>query len=99
VRYIREHAHLPLRVEDVLRQVRVSRRSLELMFRTVLHRGIAEELRRVHLERAKHLLESTSLPVSEVAERAGFSTVYYLSRTFRAQTGRTPTEYRRQFHD
>ncbi len=99
VRYIREHAHLPLRVEDVLRQVRVSRRSLELKFRTVLKRGIAEELRRVHLERAKDLLASTSLPVGDVAERAGFASVYYLSRTFRAHTGRTPTAYRRQFHD
>jgi len=99
VRFIRERAHLPLRVEDVLRQVGVSRRSLELRFRTVLRRGIAEELRRVHLERAKQLLATTSLPVGEVAERAGFASVYYMSRIFRSQTNQTPTAYRRQFHD
>ena len=99
VRFIRDHAHQPLHVEDVLRQVGVSRRSLELKFRTVLRRGIAEELRRVHLERAKQLLASTSLPVGEVAERAGFASVYYMSRTFRAQTRLTPTAYRRQFHN
>jgi LacI family transcriptional regulator len=98
VRFIRDHAHQPLHVEDVLRQVRVSRRSLELKFRTVLRRGIAEELRRVHLERARQLLASTSLPVGEVAERAGFASVYYMSRIFRTQLNQTPTAYRRQFH-
>jgi LacI family transcriptional regulator len=99
VRFIRDHAHQPVHVEDVLRQVRVSRRSLELKFRTVLRRGIAEELRRVHLERARLLLASTSLSVGQVAERAGFTSVYYLSRIFRAQMNQTPTAYRRQFHN
>ena len=53
----------------------------------------------MHLERAKQLLASTSLPVGEVAERAGFASVYYMSRIFRAHTNQTPTGYRRQFHN
>jgi LacI family transcriptional regulator len=97
VRFIREHAHLPLRVEDVVRAVPVSRRSLERRFRAVLHRGLWQEIRRVHLERAKDLLAASALPIHAVAERAGFSDAKQLSVVFRQETGLTPTAYRRQF--
>ncbi len=97
VRFIRDHAHLPVRVEDVLRAVPVSRRSLERRFRDILERGLGEEIRRVHLERAKDLLAMTTLPMADVTEQAGSTSVHYLSRVFRQETGLTPTAYRRQF--
>lgn len=98
VRFIRDNRHLPLRVRDVLRHVAISRRLLEKRFRATLHRGLGEEIRRAHLECAKHLLATTTLSIEEVAEQAGFSSVHYLSRVFRQETGQTPTAYRRQFH-
>ncbi len=97
VRFIREHGHLPIRVEDVLREVSVSRRSLERRFRQILNRGLWQEIRRVHLERAQSLLADTELAMPEVAERAGFSDAKHLSVVFRQETGLTPTAYRRQY--
>jgi LacI family transcriptional regulator len=96
VRFIRDHAHQPLGVDDVLRAVPLSRRSLERRFRALLERGVGEEIRRVHLERAKDLLVTTALSMADVAAQAGFSSVHYLSRVFRQETGLTPTAYRRQ---
>jgi LacI family transcriptional regulator len=96
VRFIRDHAHSPISVDDVLRAVTASRRSLERRFRALLERGLGEEIRRAHLERAKDLLASTVLTVAEVAEQSGFASVHYLSRLFRRETGLTPTAYRRQ---
>ena len=84
-------------MDDVLRAVPASRRSLERRFRALLERGLGEEIRRAHLERAKDLLASTVLTVAEVAEQSGFASVHYLSRLFRQETGLTPTAYRRQF--
>lgn len=96
VRFIRDHAHSPISVDDVLRAVPASRRSLERRFRALLERGLGEEIRRAHLERAKDLLASTVLTVAEVAEQSGFASVHYLSRLFRREAGLTPTAYRRQ---
>lgn len=96
LRVIRAHAHLPLGVADVLRAVSASRRALERRFRKVLHRGLADEIRRVHVERARDLLASTDLPVAAVAERSGFSTTSHLCVVFRRTTGQTPTQFRRE---
>jgi LacI family transcriptional regulator len=96
VRFIREHAHRPLRVADVLRQVSVGRRTLEVRFHKALGWGLGEEIRRAHLERAKRLLALTDLPVKAVAHQAGFSDCRHLAVVFRQQEGQTPTAYRRQ---
>jgi LacI family transcriptional regulator len=96
VRYIRNHAHERIHVDDVAREVGMSRRALECEFRDALQRGIGEEIRRVRLTRAEHFLTSTELSVSEIAAQAGFASVYYLCRFFRQQTGVTPTEFRKR---
>ena len=44
---------------------------------------------------AKELLRRSDRPVSDVAEAVGISDYNYFSKVFRASTGLTPTEYRR----
>jgi LacI family transcriptional regulator len=97
VRFIRERSHVPIGVKDVLRAVSISRRSLERRFQAALDRTVWEEIRRVHLERAKTLLAGTGMPMSAVAEQAGFSDPRQLSVVFRQVTGFTPTAYRVRF--
>lgn len=96
VRVIRQHAHELLRTADVLEVVPVSRRSLERRFRRALGRGIGEEIRRSHIEKARSLLASTDLPMSEVARHSGFSESKHLSVAFKQEVGMTPSDYRRQ---
>jgi LacI family transcriptional regulator len=95
VRFIRERAHEPISVGDVARRGTISRRSLERRFRAALDRGVGEEIRRAHLERARGLLANTALPMSVVAKQSGFSDQRQLSVLFRRESGQTPTEYRR----
>jgi LacI family transcriptional regulator len=97
VRYIRDHAAEPIQVRDVLAVVPTSRRSLERRFRRYLQRGIGDEIRRVHLERAKGLLVDTDMPMSLVAARSGLADSRQLSIVFRQATGMTPTRFRQQF--
>jgi AraC-like DNA-binding protein len=49
------------------------------------------------IEVAKALLTTTSLPVGQVARRAGFGDAYYFSRQFRAHTGSSPSTWRREW--
>ena len=92
--FIRDHATEPIRVEDVLRVVPLSRRSLERAFQELLGRSPAQEIRRVRLERAKYLLATTDLPIPKVARASGFGTGEYLATLFRQVTAVTPLKYR-----
>ena len=44
---------------------------------------------------ARRLLAETPMPVKEVARSLGFSSPAYFTRAFQAQTGRTPSDFRR----
>jgi LacI family transcriptional regulator len=94
--FIRENAANRIEVKDVTRHSGVSRRALEQRFMQVLNRTPASEIRRVHLERAKRLLEETDLPIPDVAEAAGYGSPEYMAGIFRAEMQTTPLKYRKE---
>jgi len=96
VRFIHDQAHRAFKVDDILREVPIARRSLERRFRKWLQRSILQEIRRAHVERAKHLLATTDLSMAEIAYRSGLTDSRQLSITFRQVTGTTPSSFRRQ---
>jgi AraC-like DNA-binding protein/quercetin dioxygenase-like cupin family protein len=55
---------------------------------------VGERLRQLRVEFARRLLEETELPVTAIAQRAGFCDQSHLTRSFRALTGVTPARYR-----
>ena len=54
-------------------------------------------LLRVRIERAKALLETSDLTVTEIAARVGYAEPGQLTRIFRRETHCTPREYRKRF--
>jgi len=96
LRCIRQRAWKDMSVDDLAQAIAVGRRLLERRFRTVLGRSVLEEINRVRVERAKELLTNTHLPITTVAERAGFANTRRLDVVFAKQTGLSPREYRRQ---
>lgn len=44
---------------------------------------------------AKKQLEFISVPIKDIANMAGFKTVQHFNRVFKAQTGTTPAEFRK----
>ena len=96
LRYIRNHAHRGIVVEDILRQVPISRRSLEIQFRKFLGRSPAREIRRVQLERSRDLLTRRDLSITEVALSCGFANATRFGVAFKKDTGKTPHSYRKE---
>lgn len=94
VRFIRENACSGIRVDDVLDQVPLSRRSLEKRFRQSLGRLPHAEIRRVQIERVKELLVSSDYKLERIAEITGFSTAQYLAGLFHRMVKMTPGAWR-----
>ncbi len=97
MRFIRENACAGIGVEDVLDRVAVSRSVLQRLFRKQFDRTILDSITEVRIGRVKQLLTETDLPLADIAHRAGFAYMEYLSTTFRRQTGWTLGAYRREF--
>jgi len=94
LRYIREHAREGINVQDVLRQVPMSRRALELAFKKCLNRTMHGEITRLRIEAVKTLLRQTDLPLPDIAAATGFNFASQLSNTFKRQTGHSPSKFR-----
>ena len=96
VHFIRQHACDGIKVKDVLRAVPHSRTLLESRFKKLLGRTPHEEILRVRLTRVKQLLVETDLSLEQIATRAGFPHVEYLSVAFRREVGLPPSLFRAQ---
>lgn len=81
----------------IARDLGISRSKLYSSCDKYLGMGIAEYLRNLRLEHAKHLLKDTSLPITQIADRVGFDDYNYFCRCFKRDTGYSARKYREQF--
>ncbi len=94
MRFLKAHALEPISVEDVLHANPMARRTLERKFRQTFGVPIVEQIRQIRINQARSLLANSDLPVTEVAEKCGFSSYNYLNRIFKEFTGLSPSQYR-----
>ncbi len=95
--FIHSNAEQSIDVTDVLKAVPLARRTLEKRFRRILGRTVSAEIRSAHIRRARSLLATSDLSVTEIAFRSGFNQIEHFSRVFRKTCGQSPRQYRKQF--
>lgn len=95
LRYIREDPSRNILVDDVAAVAGFCRRVLEQRFAKVLGRSPAAEIKRVRVEYALHLLQTTNFRIADVAEKSGFSSAEYMATVFRSELGAAPLSFRR----
>lgn len=66
------------------------------VFRRERHCTVTQYIMQTRILRARELLLTTDLPVSNIAINTGFLDANYFARVFRRQTGQSPTEFRRK---
>lgn len=86
----------PMRVAEIARRAGLSERQLDRLFKLELGAGPAEIYRDMRLAYGRWLLGQGSRSMTEIATLAGFADGAHFSRVFRARTGRTPSQYRKE---
>jgi LacI family transcriptional regulator len=94
LRLIRERAHENISVDAIARSAGLSRSVLQRRFRKLLDRSIHQEMIQAKIKYAQELLVKTDLPLTLVAERAGFKYQEYMGAVFKVRLGKTPGEVR-----
>ena len=67
------------------------------LFKNEIGVGFLTYLTRIHMEKAKKLLLSTSLSVAEVADQSGYRDYRVFTKVFKKLEGITPSQYRHDF--
>jgi len=93
-RYIMENLHRKVRVEDLAGVACLSVSRFHEMFREVTGITPHQFLLQTRIDQAVQLLVSTSLSVSEVSYRTGFSSQSALTNALRKHKGTTPSKLR-----
>ena len=96
LRLIRERACDGVTVKEVLRQVRLSRVTLENRFKKTIGQTVYQAILETRLERVQELLSSTDLTIKTIAGRCGFDYPEYLMLLFRRRFGLTMNAFREE---
>ncbi|WP_405360914.1 helix-turn-helix domain-containing protein [Kitasatospora sp. NBC_00085] len=92
-----EHLDQPLTVAELARRALMSRRSFARRFTAATGTTPHAWLLNLRLNRAEELLETTDLPVEEIARRVGYGSAAVLRAQFVRRRGVPPRSYRRSF--
>ena len=93
--FIQKNATRNIRVDDVVRHLKVSRRLADLRFQQFQGESILETITRIRLEEVAKRLLTTQLPASTIAKTCGFEDVSYLGKLFRRKYGETLQRWRK----
>lgn len=84
-------------IDDVAREVGISPRHFKRRFKQTLGETPLSYLQRVRIEAAKHMLERSRKPVSEITWQVGYADTSSFCRLFKKSTGLSPRDYRERF--
>lgn len=81
-------------VEDICREIGISRVQLYRKVKALLDYNVNDYILTTRMQKAKFLLASENLSISEVACKVGFSSQAYFSTVFKSKFQVTPSEFR-----
>jgi transcriptional regulator GlxA family with amidase domain len=89
----------PCSVPDLCRELNISQRQLERLFKRDTGCTIVQFSRLLRLQYARVLLTSTRMSIREVSAACGFNSLSYFSLCFSTTFGKKPSEYRQAWPD
>ncbi|MEH6974908.1 response regulator [Bacillus sp. JJ675] len=94
--YMQEHfAERDFSLMQTADALQVSSVYLSRMMKRELGMTFVQLLTEMRMQKAVHLLKTTSLPIHDIAEQTGYDTQHYFSTVFKKTIGVTPNQYRR----
>ncbi|MDO5540055.1 MAG: response regulator [Eubacteriales bacterium] len=97
IRIIREEIqHKDFNINTIARSLHVTPAYFSRIFKKRMGVTCIEFIQNYRVDLAKELLEFTNLSNQEIAEKTGYTSVYYFNQQFKKITGETPGYYRRK---
>lgn len=95
--WIAQHYDQASPVAAMARLSGLAERSFKRRFKQATGMAPLEYVHTLRLEESKQMLETSDLPVEEVAVKTGYEDASFFGRLFRRRVGLTPAQYRKRF--
>ena len=96
--FIRAHYAEPIRPQDVVRELKVSRRLADLRFSAIQGESIGKAILRTRLEAVCRRLVATNDTLANIAASCGFRKLDRLNAAFKSRYGVSMRDYRTLNH-
>lgn len=93
-RYISKHMAEPISIDDMASLLCISPGHFSRLFKRLTGESPSKYLHRRRVERAQHMLLTSEMSVSEIADRVGVPNLSQFTRMFSGLCGCSPREYR-----
>lgn len=97
--YISQHLTEELTVSKIAASLYITPNYFSRLFKRVTKEGCNEYIVRKRIEKAKSLLETTSMKTGKIAMLVGYRDTNYFSLAFKKHTGKSPTKYREEMQN
>lgn len=97
ITYIEDNFGTDIKIDSIIDDVPLSRRSLEVKFKKETGTTIYQYILRCRCEHLAYMLVTTNRPIIEIAYEAGFTDYNNIARVFKKFYGCSPVEYRIKF--
>lgn len=97
IEYIKKHYNENINMAVVSNEVSMNYTFFSETFKEITGKSFVDYLKSVRINMAKKLLRSTCVQVSRISTEVGFNDEKHFSKTFKIETGSTPSEYRKKY--
>lgn len=95
--YIQENYQQKITLQEIADAGSVSTRECLRCFQMSIRQSPMEYLIDYRIQAAAKLLETTTLPITEIAMRTGWGSSAYFTKMFRQHRGKTPNSHRKEY--
>lgn len=96
-RYLQEHLAEELSLSVLADEFHLSAQYISQLFKNEIGVNFLAYLTGIRMEKAKKLLLSTALPITEISKQSGYGDYRVFTKVFKKAEGTTPSQYRRDF--
>lgn len=97
--YVEKHQYRYIRLSDISREQCISINHLNNIFKAATGKTIMRYVEENRIDKAKRLLRESGDTIQSIASRLGYYDPYHFSKTFKKETGFSPTQYRKLSDD